>query len=250
MGLSREVGMLKQVFCYLILLSVVLSPVVLQLCVILIFLSKINDGLTEMASPAEQAICCLSTNISICPHGHVHRLTWLTGRHTRFMWEATQKWSSHRRPGLLGSPSPEGKFNLASWRQNQWKTAFTVFYCFACTLFWNPVITMTLTTQLGQAKVQGVVLCEWNSAGVTANRLPEPHSEGAWSSWNRESRVPRWVSGLLGDLWAGFTAGGRCLVCWLCCRGSWSQAPPLKGKLMQVLKKLSSKFLFVAVCCV
>lgn len=68
MGLAREVSMLKQVFCCLILLSVVLSPVVLQWSVTLIFLSKINYGLTEMPSSAEQAIHCPSTGTSACPH--------------------------------------------------------------------------------------------------------------------------------------------------------------------------------------
>lgn len=109
MGLAREVSMLKQGFCCLTLLSVVASPVVLQLCVILIFLSKVNGGCTEMPSPARQAICCpaLTSPPLHAFHMDISRdLTWLTGRHTWFMSEATQKWSLHRRPGLLVSPYP------------------------------------------------------------------------------------------------------------------------------------------------
>lgn len=77
MGLTREVSMLEQGFCCLTLLTAVASPVVLQLCVILIFLSKVNGGCTEMPSPAEQAICCPGTDISTSPclpHGHIQRL--------------------------------------------------------------------------------------------------------------------------------------------------------------------------------
>jgi len=41
--------------------------------------------------------------------------------------------------------------------QNQWKAAYAIFHYFACVFFLNPVITMTIATQLGQATLQRVV---------------------------------------------------------------------------------------------
>lgn len=154
--------------------------------------------------------------------------------------------SSHcvRDLDLLGSPSLYGKLNLARWRQNQWETAFAIFQYFACVFFLKSSYYHDYhhPARMSQTPTSGALCVKQKpSAGVTARapfqgcakELEEkiPCAPVApWASW--------WPAGWL--RWLHPVHG-------LCCRRSWKEAPPLKGTQIKVLKRLSSKFRFVAV---
>lgn len=207
-GLARAVSMLKQGFCCLTLLSLVVSPVVLQWCVILIFLSKVNDGCTEMPSPAERAICCPRTDNSTSPrlpHGHIQRLD-LAHRESHVIYQKL-----HRSGLCIGDLDYLCllllKVNLI-WpvedriSEKQPSLSFMLLHVHFFLFFLNEVITMTITTQLGQAKMQWVVLCEGSR---------RPVQEWLLADW--QSPFPRMCGGshipwgLPGDLQAGFSVG-------------------------------------------
>lgn len=130
-----------------------------------------------MPSPAEQAIYCPSTGVSASPHlphGHIHSPSQgvtqdlcekphRSGHCVRdldylclLLFTVNLIWLAE---GRISGEQPLQSLNILH-----------------VLLFWSPVITMTITTRLGQAKLQWVVLCEWSRSPVQEWELADCQS--------------------------------------------------------------------------